>query len=67
MAHKTSRSTCDREKAAAARLLWRLREGNTSSPPHRVGRRWLLVAAVVLQVAWIAALVAMAMFVRWKK
>jgi hypothetical protein len=42
---------------------------DSANPAAPRGQRslWLLALAILLQVAWIAALVAMALFVRWKK
>jgi hypothetical protein len=34
-------------------------------PPSR-GAKWLLAAALLLQAAWITALIVMSLFVRWR-
>jgi hypothetical protein len=68
MAHKTSRTKTDRElPPETTRPAWRLPEGAAPTAPRGRRSRWLLAAAILLQVAWIAALAAMAVFVRWKK
>jgi hypothetical protein len=68
MANKASRTKADRElPPGTARPAWRLPEGPALAAPCGRRARWLLAAAILLQVAWIAALAAMALFVRWKK
>jgi hypothetical protein len=68
MAHKSSRTKIDRESPPEnAWPAWRLPEGAVPAEPHGRRSRWLLALAIFLQVAWIVALAAMAVFVRWKK
>ena len=68
MAHKVSRTKSDREAPSdTTRPAWQLPQVAAPAAPPGRRARWLLAAAILLQLAWIAALVAMALFVRWKK
>jgi hypothetical protein len=68
MANKSSRTKTDRESPPAdSHPAWRLPEGTNPAAPRSPFARWLLALAILLQFAWIATLVAMALFVHWKK
>jgi hypothetical protein len=68
MANKRSSTKPDRESAPESNQpAWRLPEGAAATAPRSRNARWLLILAIFLQIAWIAALVGMAVFVRWKK
>ncbi len=67
MAQKRPRSkTADPDPNVAAPPLWRLPESTAPQSPRGQRARWLLAAAIILQVAWIVALAAMAIFAKWR-
>jgi hypothetical protein len=48
------------DQAPAAKPAWRLSDPRPPQGPPGRGWKWLLAAAIVLQIAWIVALAAMA-------
>ena len=60
MSRPASRPTIDREDRPAAKPVWRLAEPVAAQRPPGPVWKWLLAAAVLLQAAWIVALVVMA-------
>ena len=60
MPRPASRPTSDRADRPAARPFWRLAEPVPKAAPPGPAWKWLLIAAIVAQAAWIVALVVMA-------
>jgi hypothetical protein len=48
------------QSSAAAKPAWRLPEPHPAAAPPGAAWKWLLAAAIVVQAAWILALVVMA-------
>jgi hypothetical protein len=63
MSRKARTPPANQPKITAPSTAWRLPDGGPPAPPGRLAQ-WLLAAAILVQLAWIAALAAMALFVR---
>jgi hypothetical protein len=67
MAQRSSGKSTGRDvKPATAGSSWRLPQGAAPPAPPGPRAKWLLIAAIVLQMGWLAALAAMAIFVKWR-